>query len=120
MAVAVARRCQLRARVVFAVKRSTNGRPTYRFGARSELVVEALVFGMARLAAHRTGRSRVLGKVLVGLGICREKSCGGRSAFTVTLVDVCSVLLFHKKAQRVCARSSPPDSRGRISSFAVA
>ena len=59
MAVAVARRCQLRARVVFAVKRSTNGRPTYRFGARSELVVEALIFGMARFAAHHTGRPRV-------------------------------------------------------------
>ena len=68
MAVAVARRCQLRARViVFAVKRSANGRPTYRFGARSELVVEALIFGMARFAAHRTGRYRVLGRVLVSL-----------------------------------------------------
>jgi len=68
VAVAVARRCQLRARViVFAVKRSANGRPTYRFGARSELVVEALIFGMARFAAHRTGRYRVLGRVLVSL-----------------------------------------------------
>ena len=82
---------------MLAVKRSANGCPSYRFGVRSELVVEALIFGMARFAAHRTGRSRVLGRVLVGLGICCGKSCGGRSAFTVSLVNVRPVLLFHKK-----------------------
>ena len=100
VAVAVARRWQLRAWVVLVVKRSAYRRPTYRLGARSKLVVEALIFGMARFTAHRTGWSRVLGRVLVDLGIVcvsREKSCGGRSASTVTLVNVRPVLLFHKK-----------------------
>ena len=118
MAVAVARRWQLRAWVVLVVKRSAYRRPTYRLGARSKLVVEALIFGMARFTAHRTGWSRVLGRVLVDLGIVcvsREKSCGGRSASTVTLVNVRPVLLllFHKKL-RESAHDRVRQTRGRI------
>ena len=57
-------------------------------------------FGMARFAAHCTRWSHVLGRVLVDLGtvcVSREKSCGGRSASPVTLVNVRPVLLFYKK-----------------------
>jgi hypothetical protein len=75
-------------------------------------------FGMARFAAHCTRWSHVLGRVLVDLGtvcVSREKSCGGRSASTVTLVNVRPVLLllFHKKL-RESAHDRVRQTRGRI------
>ena len=67
VAVAVARRWHLRAWVVLVVKRSAYRRPTYRLGARSELVVEALIISVWPVLPHtaQDGLTFLVGSLLI-------------------------------------------------------